>query len=98
MKIPATLLFFVLLATSCLQQTEKSNATAAEKPASMTVAETPKYTTDMVVNTKDYACGMPTSAGINDTCHYEGKAYGFCSPECKAEFQKDPAKYIASNK
>jgi YHS domain-containing protein len=40
---------------------------------------------------------MPTSAGISDTCHYEGKAYGFCSAECKAEFQKDPAKFIASN-
>jgi YHS domain-containing protein len=50
----------------------------------------------MVVNTTDFACGMPVSAGISDTCHYEDKAYGFCSAECKAEFQKEPAKYLAS--
>ena len=32
-------------------------------------------------------------AGISDTCHVDGKAYGFCSPECKAEFLKDPKKF-----
>jgi YHS domain-containing protein len=54
-----------------------------------------KYTPDMVVNEKDYTCGMPVTAGISDTCHYEGKAYGFCSSECMAEFKKDPAAAIA---
>jgi YHS domain-containing protein len=49
----------------------------------------------MVVNEKDYTCGMPVTAGISDTCHYEGKAYGFCSAECMAEFKKDPAGNIA---
>jgi YHS domain-containing protein len=49
----------------------------------------------MVVNEKDYTCGMPVTAGISDTCHYEGKAYGFCSSECMAEFKKDPAAAIA---
>ena len=96
MKISATLLSILLLISACSQQTEKSNATATEKPASMTVAESPKYTTDMVVNTKDYACGMPVRAGISDTCQYEGKAYGFCSTECKNEFLKDPKKYLAT--
>jgi YHS domain-containing protein len=50
----------------------------------------------MVVNTTDFACGMPVSAGISDTAQFEGKAYGFCSAECKAEFQKEPAKYLAA--
>jgi YHS domain-containing protein len=59
-----------------------------------TAAET-KYTPEMVVNKKDFTCGMPVTAGISDTCHYEGKAYGFCSPECMAEFKKDPASQLA---
>ena len=56
--------------------------------------ETVKYTADMVVNKNDFACGMPVTAGISDTCHIDNKAYGFCSPECKAEFMKDPKKYL----
>jgi len=59
-----------------------------------TVSEV-KYTPDMVANVKDFTCGMPVTAGISDTCHYEGKAYGFCSAECMAEFKKDPAGNIA---
>lgn len=55
-----------------------------------------KYTPEMVVNKKDFVCGMPTTAGISDTAHYKGDAYGFCSAECKAAFQQDPASYIAS--
>lgn len=75
---------------------------AAETPApseaqtEMATPEATKYTPEMVVNKKDYTCGMPTTAGISDTCHYEGNAYGFCSAECKAEFQKDPAAALAA--
>lgn len=54
-----------------------------------------KYTPEMVVNKKDYTCGMPVTAGISDTCHYEGKAYGFCSKGCMDEFKKDPAKALS---
>jgi len=38
---------------------------------------------------KDLSCGMPISAGLNDTAHYKGKLYGFCSAECKADFLKN---------
>ena len=75
---------------ACNQQEEKK----AEMPVSE--SDTPKYTPAMVVNQKDYACGMPVTAGIMDTCHVEGKAYGFCSSECKNEFLKDPKKYLAT--
>jgi len=57
--------------------------------------EQAKYTPEMVVNKNDYACGMPVTAGINDTSHIDGKAYGFCSSECKNEFLKDPKKYLS---
>ncbi|MFN5422280.1 MAG: YHS domain-containing protein [bacterium] len=55
-----------------------------------------KYTPEMVVNKKDFVCGMPTTAGISDTVHYKENAYGFCSSECKAAFLQDPDTYIAS--
>lgn len=44
---------------------------------------------------KDFVCGMPVSAGIEDTAHYKEKVYGFCSKECKAEFAKTPEAFLA---
>lgn len=92
----------ILLATSlCACASTPAPAAQPEMPApmsqrTMTVDSTAKrYTPDMVVNKKDYACGMPVTAGISDTCHYKGKAYGFCSRECMEEFQKDPDKILA---
>jgi YHS domain-containing protein len=55
-----------------------------------------KFTADMVDNKKDPSCGMPLTAGIEDTVHYNGKVYGFCSDECKQIFLKDP-KTLAKN-
>jgi YHS domain-containing protein len=49
-----------------------------------------KYTAEMIDNKKDPSCGMPMSAGIEDTVHYKGKVYGFCSDECKQIFLKNP--------
>ncbi len=48
-------------------------------------------------NTKDFYCGMPLTAGVGDTAHYNGKVYGFCSAGCKDEFKKHPASYVATN-
>ena len=47
---------------------------------------------------KDPACGMPLRAGLEDTTHYKGKLYGFCSKECKDAFLKDPKSYTAKLK
>jgi len=89
--------FFAVLmlgALACGNNQETSTETKQEVMQQHEAAEV-KYTPDMVVNEKDYTCGMPVTAGISDTCHYEGKAYGFCSAECMAEFKKDPAGNIA---
>lgn len=88
--------FFIasLLIISCNNPAEQ--APPAEEKMEMASPEKPAYTPEMVVNKTDFTCGMPTSAGISDTCHYEGKAYGFCSAECKAEFQKNPAAALAA--
>ena len=45
---------------------------------------------------KDPTCGMPVSAGIEDTVTYKGKLYGFCSKECKEEFLKSPKAYLST--
>ena len=89
--------FFAVLmlgALACGNNQETSTETKQEVMQQHEAVEA-KYTPDMVVNEKDYTCGMPVTAGISDTCHYEGKAYGFCSSECMAEFKKDPAAAIA---
>lgn len=95
MRIYLSLIAFSAFFYSCTnnqQKTPESRNAAMET----TVSEEKKYTPEMVVNKTDFICGMPTTAGISDTCHIEGKAYGFCSSECTAEFKKDPAKYLAS--
>jgi len=48
-----------------------------------------------MVMTKDLVCGMEldekkAGASIN----YKGKTYYFCSPACKAKFEKAPAEYV----
>ncbi len=35
---------------------------------------------------RDTTCGMPLSAGLEDTVILNGKVYGFCSGECKDDF------------
>ena len=55
-----------------------------------------KFTVAMVDNKKDPNCGMPVTAGIEDTVHYNGKVYGFCSAECKQAFLKNPSE-LAKN-
>ncbi|GAB4559718.1 MAG: YHS domain-containing protein [Anaerolineae bacterium] len=45
---------------------------------------------------KDVVCGMEvdpkTAAGKSE---YQGQTYYFCSPGCKAAFDKDPSKYLS---
>ena len=96
MRNPIVILSFIIIALAC--SNNKQDAAAENKPAAMesSMENHSQFRPEMVVNTTDFACGMPVSAGISDTCHYEDKAYGFCSAECKAEFQKEPAKYLAA--
>ena len=54
------------------------------------------YDVKLVDNKKDPTCGMPVTAGISDTLHYETKVLGFCSEGCKEEFLKNPKANIAA--
>ena len=49
-------------------------------------------------NPKDPSCGMPLTAGLEDTVRYKGKLYGFCSKECKDAFLKDPEDSLSALK
>ncbi len=89
MKYIYIIVFGLLMFSSCNNQTEETKTTAVPGEDTVTIqenAQQTKYTPEMVVNKHDMTCGMPVTAGISDTCHLNGKAYGFCSPECKAEF------------
>lgn len=50
-----------------------------------------------VDNELDPVCNMHTKDNVRDTLTYQKKIYGFCSSNCKEEFQKNPNKYLSQN-
>jgi YHS domain-containing protein len=88
MRIFTLAISFIIILASC-----KNNKPAGAKfisPAFAKDTSAAKFTLGMVNNKIDLSCGMPLSYGIKDTCHYNGKVFGFCSKECKDEFVKNP--------
>lgn len=88
--LSAAVVFF-----SCHQQADQG---AAYKSRAYTKSDTSKakFTRNMVDNLRDPSCGMPLTAVVEDTLHYDGKVYGFCSDECRDDFKKNP-KELAKN-
>ncbi len=43
---------------------------------------------------KDPVCGMMVDPKTSRKSEYRGKTYYFCSAGCKADFDKDPEKYV----
>lgn len=77
--------------TGCNQKANETTNTTAAEPADKKI----NITVAQLATNKDLYCGMEVQdGGIADTAVYDGKIYGFCSSECKAEVAKDPAKYI----
>ena len=88
------LMMLTVLLFACNQQ-PKTETTAVPANKTDSVMTSPekvkvKYTMAMVDNKKDPSCGMPLTAGIEDTAHYNGKVFGFCSEECKQVFMRNP--------
>jgi YHS domain-containing protein len=75
-----------------------TEAAAIDSAAAMAIDSlaTNNYDVSLVNNKKDPTCGMPVTAGISDTTHYDNKVLGFCSKECKDEFLKNPKALIAA--
>jgi len=90
-----------ILFTACGTSSEdkaSTEAAAADSAAAMAIdtLATNNYDVSLVNNKKDPTCGMPVTAGISDTAHYEKNVIGFCSKECKDEFLKNPKASIAA--
>ncbi len=100
MRFPLLICIICSMTIACNQHSKSAVDEAAVKSTDSMMVRTDttkvKYTTAMVDNRKDPNCGMPVTAGIEDTVHYKGKVYGFCSEECKAAFLKNPVE-LAKN-
>jgi YHS domain-containing protein len=92
--ISSSFLIFIAACNHSQKTGESANTeltdTSSMKPAATADSAKKKFTVAMVDNKKDPNCGMPVTAGIEDTVHYKGKVYGFCSDECKQAFLKNP--------
>jgi YHS domain-containing protein len=84
------LILLTCISFACNQGPKKELSSPAFPASGGTDSAKQKFTVAMVDNKKDPSCGMPVSAGIADTVHYNGKVYGFCSDECKQIFLKNP--------
>ncbi len=95
LKRTVLLLSAVVVFFSCHQQADQD---AAYKSRAYTKSDTSraKFTRNMVDNLRDPSCGMPLMAVVEDTLHYDGKVYGFCSYQCRDDFKKNP-KELAKN-
>ena len=97
MKTVTAIFFASMIFMACGTGEQKENVVEKKDTASMPASKPDpvKFTIAMVDNAKDPTCGMPVSAGIDDTLHYNNKAIGFCSKECKDDFVKNAAKAFA---
>ena len=91
------LLLGTLLISACSSNPNNSSSAVDSTSTMATDSVTEvSYDISLLDNKKDPTCGMPTSAGVSDTAHYNGKVIGFCAKECKDEFLKNPKANIAA--
>ncbi len=90
---------FIVLAALCLSLSscnQKQEHTEAQVSSPEPAAQAPAVKLAELATTKDLICGMTLEeGGIADTILHDGKIYGFCASECKAEFAKNPTAYLA---
>ena len=97
-QITSSLVLVSLVLFSCGTSNDKPSAVsaAAHLVAAMDTTTEKTYAVSLVNNKKDPSCGMPVTAGISDTAHYEKLVLGICSTECKNEFLKNPKANLAA--
>ena len=98
MQFTTSLVIASLILLSCGQTNDKANTISVDnnQVATMDTTTEKTYAVSLVNNKKDPTCGMPVTAGISDTTHYEKNVLGFCSTECKNEFLKNPKANLAA--
>jgi len=82
--------------TACGNDPASSTTTMDSTANTVTQDSVISYDISLVDNKKDPTCGMPVTAGISDTAHYDNKVLGFCAAGCKEEFLKNPKANIAA--
>ncbi len=85
-----------IVLTACGNNTTTTTNTMDSATTTAAQDSTVSYDISLVNNKKDPTCGMPVTAGISDTAHYDNKVLGFCSAGCKEEFLKNPKASIAA--
>lgn len=96
---PLSILALSMILTSCNSASNKNNSTESTTQSRSDTSATTQpvhYEIAYLDNKKDPTCGMPVTAGVSDTAHYETKVIGFCSTECKNEFLKNPKAGLAA--
>ena len=81
---------------ACGNDSAKTTTTTDSTETASSEDSVISYDVNLVNNKKDPSCGMPVTAGISDTAHYDNKVLGFCSTGCKDEFLKNPKANIAA--
>ncbi len=94
--VSSGLAVLIVLTLACGQGNTSASNSATSKVAMADTSAEKSYPVSLVNNKKDPSCGMPVTAGIGDTAHYEKYVLGFCSTECKIEFLKNPTAGLAA--
>jgi YHS domain-containing protein len=89
-------LFLSMVMFACKSRNDVSASETTHKDSIVVAAPKQGFEGVEFASKKDVACGMLLTAGVTDTAHYNGKVYGFCSKECKADFLKTPEAFLAS--
>ena len=97
-KITICLALAVAIFSACNQATKKEAAPASATTQDSTAAAGPDYSKLAFASDKDLSCGMPLSAGVQDTAMVGDKIYGFCSKECKHDFLAHQEQYLKKQK
>ncbi len=80
--------------TTAPATTSATHQPAATNQTKAVSAPKNQPTTAGFANDIDYICGMKVMPDYTDTCHYQGKVYGFCSEYCKDKFVANPKEYL----
>ncbi len=77
----------IMITTACKQKNTKAEIAKRDTTTNKQfIKPANKFAGIQMASKKDTSCGMPLSAGLEDTVQLNGKIYGFCSPECKQDF------------
>ena len=94
MKNHLVIITLIILFAACKETASKQVAPVQHKDTTTIAIAKKDFSNIVFASKKDLSCGMPLTAGLEDSVHYKGKIYGFCSAECKADFIKNAAVYV----